>query len=251
MEIQIKNKGRLCSTCAKHLKQSPTVRLRALPTILILYSITITLIVLRPMISTTSVSQVFFPKAKNRISRYPYSLYTPLGHGIEYKTQNVAPDAWHNDIFMGNPSDESERAWKKLIHPNRQHGIRLYRDEALRLGINESVLLPDNNFAVILTVHHNLHCLRRLRQTFYADHYYPTQTQEEKEHDRAHSLHCLESLRASILCQPDIAPLPYYWSGNQWHDMNASPAVKRECVNWDVFSEYLMGRRYEKSELVR
>ena len=44
---------------------------------------------------------------------------------------------------------------------NRQHGIRLYRDEASRLNINESILLPDNNFAVILSVHHNLHCLVR------------------------------------------------------------------------------------------
>ena len=44
---------------------------------------------------------------------------------------------------------------------NRQHGIRLYRDEASRLNINESILLADNNFAVILGVHHNLHCLVR------------------------------------------------------------------------------------------
>ena len=42
---------------------------------------------------------------------------------------------------------------------NRQHGIRLYRDEASRLNINESILLSDDNFAVILGVHHSLHCL--------------------------------------------------------------------------------------------
>lgn len=42
---------------------------------------------------------------------------------------------------------------------NREHGIRLYRDEASRLDINKSILLPDGNFAVILSVHHNLHCL--------------------------------------------------------------------------------------------
>lgn len=42
---------------------------------------------------------------------------------------------------------------------NRGHGVRLYREEAARLDINKSILLQDNNFAVILTVHHNLHCL--------------------------------------------------------------------------------------------
>ena len=44
---------------------------------------------------------------------------------------------------------------------NRRHGIRLYRDEASRLNINESIHLADNNFAVLLSVHHNLHCLVR------------------------------------------------------------------------------------------
>ena len=44
---------------------------------------------------------------------------------------------------------------------NRRHGIRLYRDEASRLNINESIHLTDNNFAVLLSVHHNLHCLVR------------------------------------------------------------------------------------------
>ena len=44
---------------------------------------------------------------------------------------------------------------------NRRHGIRLYRDEASRLNINESILLTDNNFAVLLSVHHNLHCMVR------------------------------------------------------------------------------------------
>ena len=54
-----------------------------------------------------------------------------------------------------------------------------------------------------------------------------------------------------MICQPDLAPLPYYWSGKSWHEMNASPAVKRECVDWEAFSDYLMERGYEKSDLVR
>ena len=41
----------------------------------------------------------------------------------------------------------------------RRHGIRLYRDEAALLNIEKSILLQDNNYAVILAVHHNLHCL--------------------------------------------------------------------------------------------
>lgn len=38
---------------------------------------------------------------------------------------------------------------------NRQHGIRLYRDEVSPLNINKSILLSDGNFAIILSVQHN------------------------------------------------------------------------------------------------
>ncbi|KAM3075817.1 hypothetical protein ACMFMG_007944 [Clarireedia jacksonii] len=183
-------------------------------------------------------------------SRKP-TLYSPFAEGVQYEIETTPSNYWHNDLYMGEPCNESEAAWNELIHPGRQHGVRLYRDEAAMLDINKSILLPDNNFAVILTVHHNLHCLRRLRQTFYEEQYYPDWTDEEREHNREHSLHCLESLRTSMICQPDLAPLPYYWSGNEWHSMNASPQVKRECVNWDVFSEYLKSRSYNKSDLVK
>ncbi|CAD6448136.1 c1c74cc1-913f-4505-b64d-bfc8e105fdce [Sclerotinia trifoliorum] len=178
------------------------------------------------------------------------SLWTPFADGIQYEIETASPDLWANDIYMGEPCDESERAWNRLIHPNRGHGVRLYREEAARLDINKSILLPDNNFAVILTVHHNLHCLRRLRQSFFPEHYYANWTDEDRADDRHHALHCLESLRSSMICQPDLAPLPYYWSGNIRHDMNASPQSKRECVNWDVFSEYLKGRSYHRSEMI-
>ncbi|PQE03890.1 Tat pathway signal sequence protein [Rutstroemia sp. NJR-2017a BBW] len=72
---------------------------------------------------------------------------------------------------------------------------------------------------------------------FYEDHYYPDQSEEDRQRVRAHNIHCLESLRTSTICRPDLAPLPFYWSGNDWHQMNVSPQVKREYVDWDIFQE--------------
>jgi hypothetical protein len=87
---------------------------------------------------------------------------------------------------MGPPSREVEQAWNKLMFrkssygigkleilesmaklivtatPGHVHGFRLLRDEAKQLELNESALLKDNNFAVLLTIHHNLHCLVKL-----------------------------------------------------------------------------------------
>lgn len=247
-----KNDGlRPCGNCSRDSHRSITPsRLRFWPAVLAVYSIVTTYILLGMTSSFSSAQHYLLATAQSQTTRLP-SLYTPFGQGVRYKVETPSPNDWRNDLYMGEPYDESERAWNKLIHPNRQHGIRLYRDEASHLNINKSILLSDDNFAVILSVHHNLHCLRRLRQTFYADHYFPNWTQEEQKHNREHNLHCLESIRWSMICQPDLAPLPYHWSGKSWHDMDASPAVKRECVDWEAFSNYLTERRYEESELVR
>ncbi|KAG4031602.1 hypothetical protein MFRU_009g03620 [Monilinia fructicola] len=230
-------------------KYTPLGRLRSWAILIMIYGI-VSALTLIGMASLLYSSRVNFLKLPEIDSSHRPSLWTPFAEGIQYEIKTAPSDLWTNNIYMGEPCDESERAWNKLIHPNRGHGVRLYREEAARLDINKSILLPDNNFAVILTVHHNLHCLRRLRQSFFSDHYYPNWTEEDRADDRHHALHCLESLRSSMICQPDLAPLPYYWSGNIRHDMNASPQSKRECVNWDVFSEYLKGRSYQRSEMI-
>ena len=40
----------------------------------------------------------------------------PFGPGIQYKIETTSPDQWQNHLYMGEPCDESERAWNKLIH---------------------------------------------------------------------------------------------------------------------------------------
>ncbi|TEY82971.1 hypothetical protein BOTCAL_0026g00350 [Botryotinia calthae] len=230
-------------------KSTPSGRLQSWTGLILIYGI-VAAFTLIGMATLFFSSRSNFLKVPELKSSHRPSLWTPFADGIQYETETAPSDLWANNIYMGEPCDESERAWNNLIHPNRGHGVRLYREEAAKLDINKSILLQDNNFAVILAVHHNLHCLRRLRQSFFPEHYYANWTDEDREDDRHHQLHCLESLRSSMICQPDLAPLPYYWSGNIRHDMNASPQSKRECVNWDVFSEYLKGRSYKRSEMI-
>ncbi|KAI9650209.1 hypothetical protein NHQ30_000222 [Ciborinia camelliae] len=225
------------------LKSTSSRRLQSWAILIMIYGIAaaFTLIGMASLLSSSRSNFLKLPKMN---SSHRPSLWTPFADGIQYEIETAPSDLWANNIYMGEPCDESERAWNRLIHPNRGHGVRLYREEAARLDINKSILLPDNNFAVILT--------RRLRQSFFPDHYYANWTDEDLADDRHHasSVHCLESLRSSIICQPDLAPLPYYWSGNIKHEMNASPQSKRECVNWEVFSEYLKGRSYQRSEMI-
>ena len=60
--------------------------------------------------------------------------------------------------------------------------------------------------------------------------------------------HCLEAIRTSILCQPDLTPNRFYWSGREWHDLSVKPDVSRECVNWNRLERFMHARGYDPDE---
>lgn len=176
------------------------------------------------------------------------SLYSPLTPAIQYTIDKPPSDYWSNDLYFGVPSDESERAWNKMIHP---HGIQILPDEADHFDDTDTVVLENGNHLFILGVYHNLHCLRRIRQTLNADYYYPNMTAEFKEHDLEHNAHCLESLRTSMLCHPDLTTNRFYWSDRPWHDLSVRPDVTRECMDWSMLEEFMKDRRYDPREIVK
>ena len=113
-------------------------------------------------------------------------------------------------------------------------GVQITPDEGARLDIRDSVSLPNNNLAILMAFSHNLHCLvsrqtstyaistygsqRRIRQTYYKEHYYPNMTKEETERYRHHdcvfflanfflfSLTTASTLPRSTTCIGDVPP---------------------------------------------
>ena len=63
--------------------------------------------------------------------------------------------------------------------------------------------------------------------------------------------HCLEALRTSIMCQPDLTPNRFFWSNRPWHDLSVGPNVTRECVNWSLLEAFLKERTYEQRDIVK
>ena len=99
------------------------------------------------------------------------------------------------------------------------------------------------------------------------DYYYPNMTAEQKESDLEHTGtsahtyttgkkktngegHCLEALRTSMMCHPDLTPHPFYWSNVRGHVLNPNPNIKRECVSWDSLREFRAARHYDFEDLV-
>ena len=64
-------------------------------------------------------------------------------------------------------------------------------------------------------------------------------------------VHCLEVLRTSLMCNPDLTPFPYYWSGRQWHDITVASNTSRECIDWDALQESIVPRKYDPKELIK
>ncbi|KAF2237743.1 hypothetical protein EV356DRAFT_357504 [Viridothelium virens] len=148
---------------------------------------------------------------------------------------------------MGEPSWDGDIAWNSLLHNDT---FRIKEEEAKRLDFTGHVRAKKGGYAGIIGVFHNLHCLRRLRQTLYADYYYPNQTEAQRERDWHHNTHCLESLRTSIMCHPYLTVFPYYWSGIIEHDLSAPPNAKRECINWNRVQRLSNERALRYSDIV-
>ena len=64
-------------------------------------------------------------------------------------------------------------------------------------------------------------------------------------------VHCLEAVRSSLVCYPDLNPQPYFWSGRDWHDVTVSAKVTRQCVDWEALQESLVPRDFKGTMLIR
>ncbi|KAE8555183.1 hypothetical protein EYB25_003731 [Talaromyces marneffei] len=173
---------------------------------------------------------------------------SPMNNHASYKIESHTPDDWNAHLLFGEPSYESDIAWNKLIRPR---SFRLHHDEAIRLNLTDSILAqPGEDFATELGIIHNLHCLRRIRQMLYPDYYYPDSPAEELEYNRVHGFHCLESIRSSMLCYPDLNPHPYFWSDNKYHPVTVSAKVTRQCVDWEGLVPLLETRNIDPKKLM-
>ncbi|KAF1978148.1 hypothetical protein BU23DRAFT_654598, partial [Bimuria novae-zelandiae CBS 107.79] len=166
----------------------------------------------------------------------------PLNGHEQYQIETNGPDYWNTNLYFGDPIHDSDWAWTDIISPR---SFRLHRNEAARPNLTDSILVsPGEDFGTIFGVMHNPHCL-----WMYPEYYYPNFDENFMEHNRIHNLHCLESLRTSVTCYPDLNPHPYYFSGHKYHDIAVSAKVTRKCVNWKLLQERLQPRGFAPEDL--
>ncbi|ESZ96822.1 hypothetical protein SBOR_2823 [Sclerotinia borealis F-4128] len=160
------------------------------------YWIFSTVIHIAVIIFTISILQSFYSPRRTPKNSVPFlpvnhdshlvgDILSPLNNHAQHKIEALSTDSWDPELYFGEPTYESDRAWNALIYPR---SFRVHKDEAVRLNMTESILLqPGDDFGTMLGALHNLHCLRRIRQMLYSDYYYPDASPEEKEYNRNHA----------------------------------------------------------------
>ena len=66
-----------------------------------------------------------------------------------------------------------------------------------------------------------------------------------------HVDHCLETIRLSVMCVPDLTPLELFWEsqeGRTW-EVAAKSDSRRECVKWDPLNQWMVPRHYNLNDL--
>ncbi|OHW94993.1 hypothetical protein CSPAE12_06366 [Colletotrichum incanum] len=137
--------------------------------------------------------------------------------------------------YTGEPRPEVDQAWKDLLQYNN---IRVSEDWVHRWGReHEAVKLPDGGYLGMLSVFHELHCIKRLYQTLSPEYYFPNATEQEIATNREHNQHCLEVLRMGAACRGDISIITHMWT-----DIDARPIVNQtaphQCVDFSKVMEY-------------
>ncbi|KAK9435462.1 hypothetical protein VB005_10259 [Metarhizium brunneum] len=137
----------------------------------------------------------------------------PAWDGVEFWEGDFENEFPHKTLYRGPPTPEREKAWEDLwLHtpvtvPER--GI------AALNKTGKPWLKSDDGkgYTALLEVFHQLHCLNVVRQFtwrhLYSEEDMPVDIAEPVA-GRMHVDHCIETLRLSLMCYDDVAPLMVY-----------------------------------------
>ncbi|KAI1325140.1 hypothetical protein F5Y16DRAFT_378939 [Xylariaceae sp. FL0255] len=157
---------------------------------------------------------------------------TPIRKHIKYEPTFFGHTETSKDYnLVGMPSDELDAAWSSIM---QYFYAEVPKEYIQSLGRErDSIRLPNGNYLANYAFIHQLHCLKRLHQSYFPEHYWPDMTEEEKELQLEHSLHCLQMMVEVVMCKADETPLTMIW-----FDESILPGGNRtiahECKNWDT-----------------
>ncbi|KUJ07236.1 uncharacterized protein LY89DRAFT_661012 [Mollisia scopiformis] len=137
--------------------------------------------------------------------------------------------------FAGPPGAEVDHSWSNLV---QGVNLRVSADE-LAVSSQSSVPLPEGGGHLAwLSVYHEIHCVKMLRQWHFRHHYFANITEKDELHWTSHAEHCLDLLLQTAICHADTSLVTF----------RDNPHT---CVDWDQFTGSLRERVVPEEEMHR
>ncbi|KAF6783591.1 hypothetical protein CSOJ01_15886, partial [Colletotrichum sojae] len=137
----------------------------------------------------------------------------------------------HSD-YTGDPTEEIDAAWEKLIAPNvillSETEIGSYASQTFSNG---------TGFYSGLQVDHNLHCLNNLRRAAYQHVYGKPDLRALRHLD-----HCVDLLREANQCHMDMTPMLFNVSAKNGRTTFALQRHTHTCRRFDVLHEWALSK---------
>lgn len=102
--------------------------------------------------------------------------------------------------------------------------------------------LVQGGYLASLGVFHELHCLRRLYWHMHEVIYFTNLTETEREYERGHARHCIETIRMSLMCQANTALYTFEWDESTRKKQHLTSNARRQCIKWDPVHEWASER---------
>jgi hypothetical protein len=202
-----------------------------------------------------------------KVSLHTYSSKAPANGHVEYIEHHHFRAALLNRTeYMGYPTPDgnTDKLWSdlynrefklsRLLHQiprrfssyNIIDGIsKISAEEAQKLSTPTLAIPGTTDYLVQLDVFHELHCLNDLRKAFYPDVHggieatrWPNGTINYDHEAYQHWEHCLDSLRQTIMCHADVAPIPFHVNVPANFGIFPRLATTHTCKNFTKIQEW-------------
>ncbi|KAB8230025.1 hypothetical protein ETB97_006249 [Aspergillus alliaceus] len=176
----------------------------------------------------------------------PYSPIIEEGI-VKYESKNFENDFHQPSAYRGPPNEATEEAWEGLWHAPAirvpGENLALLNKSTDQAWLHAPPLSDREDFAALVDVFHQLHCVNALRLAVHKENYYnhfgewphgtgPEFTDKLKT---MHLDHCIELLRINLMCVADVTPLLFVEDPNAFQGKTPDFNTMHKCRNfWEI-----------------
>ncbi|KAH8176412.1 tat pathway signal sequence [Sarocladium implicatum] len=159
-------------------------------------------------------------------------VYSPAQTAVQYEKQTITHNVADHGRYRGPPRPEQDEAWEDLL---RYNNLRVQEVDLAKANLTSVPLKDDaGGYLATLDVFHSLHCVNKVRKSYYSDYYHdPNPIADQHEHFD----HCIDLLRQVIMCHGDVSLHTYEWKDDYrwpWPSMQTT----HQCRNWDKIMDW-------------